>query len=193
MQLKKYAERHTIVFPSLFSEIKLSEKGRVTPCLTIIFKPHIKHHGGEKRNCASWDFKQTSCSTWASKLKKQKKLWTPFIHIAKSLVETTLSLTFATLMVQVCNHHGDMVFTGETTDFPPARAVMKPLVNWWDTVFSFLIHATTPFIQGLLFFWRLDYFVNTASHNTFLNAHICSEFSFGLSLSIINTSKESES
>lgn len=52
MQLKKYAERHDIVFPSLFSEIKLSEKGRVTPCPTIIFKSHIKRHRGrEKELC----------------------------------------------------------------------------------------------------------------------------------------------
>ena len=38
-----------------------------------------------------------------------------------------------------------MIFMGETTDFPPAKAVMKPVVNWWDIVFSFLIHAM-PFI-----------------------------------------------
>ena len=36
---------------------------------------------------------------------------------------------------------------GETTDFPPAKAVMKPVVNWWDIVF-FLFNTCYALYSG---------------------------------------------
>ena len=80
LQLKKYAGRHGIVFPSLFSEIKLSEKEEWHPARPLFLSLTSGVTEGEKRSFASWDFKKTSCSTWASKLKKQKKALNPF-HI----------------------------------------------------------------------------------------------------------------
>lgn len=136
---KNYLQRYDIVFPSLYSEIELSEKARVTPCPAVMFKPHIMHRSGEKKRTLHPEISKRhplSHEPQNFKNKKQKKALSPF-HISCQ-VPSGNNFTFDFCNTDACRYvttYGDAISMGETADFPPAKAVMKPTVNLWDFFF----------------------------------------------------------